>query len=305
MVKINRLLEMTICLLNKGTVTAKELADRFGVSTRTIYRDIDVLSGAGVPVYTNRGSGGGISLLDSYTLNKALISKHESESLTLALKTLKATKYPEIDAVLEKIGAVFKNSASDWVDIDFSFWGSSPNEKNKFIDIKMAILERKIISFTYVNAEGGRSSRSIEPIQLIFKSRAWYLRGYCTLRKDFRTFRISRMKNLLVTGETFARKRPEAHEKLEAEEYSRMPVDLTLEFYPQALPRIYDDFDDELITRNADGTCTVTVTFPEDEWVYGYLMSFGCYVKVVEPPHIQKIIADRMRSAMAFYEGEN
>lgn len=78
--KINRLLEITIILLNRGTVTAKELAERFEVSTRTIYRDVDVLSSAGVPVFTNKGNGGGISLLENYSLNKTIISEHESES---------------------------------------------------------------------------------------------------------------------------------------------------------------------------------------------------------------------------------
>ncbi len=90
--KINRLLGITILLLNRETVKAKELAERFGVSTRTIYRDIDVLSSAGVPVFTNKGNGGGISLLENYSLNKTLISEYESESLLLALKTLKAAK---------------------------------------------------------------------------------------------------------------------------------------------------------------------------------------------------------------------
>ncbi len=132
--KINRLLEITLILLNKSTVTARELADRFNVSTRTVYRDIDVLSTAGVPVFTNKGSGGGISLLDNYAINKALLTDHERDGLLLALKTLQATKYPEIDVILEKIGAVFKKATSiDWVQIEFSPWGSGPNEENKFI----------------------------------------------------------------------------------------------------------------------------------------------------------------------------
>lgn len=301
--KINRLLEITIRLLNKGTVTAKELADRFEVSTRTIYRDIDVLSSAGVPVYTNKGNGGGISLLENYSLNKTFISEQESESLLLALRTLQATKYPEIDTVLEKIGAVFKNAdLADWVYIDFSPWGSRPNEYNKFNDIKKAILDRRTISFDYVNAEGNRISRRIEPMKLIFKGQAWYLWGYCKIREDFRTFRISRMKNVIVTGEAFERRKPEEHGKQGSDENHRKPVHLKLKFYPQALHRLYDDFDDELIIRNADGTCTVEVTFPEDEWVYGYLMSFGCHVEVVEPEHIRQIVTDRMRKALEFYE---
>ena len=102
--KINRLLEITLVLLNKGNTTARELADRFEVSTRTIYRDIDELSAAGVPVFTNKGSGGGISLMENYVLNRSFMTEHERDSLLLALKTLQATRYPQIEAILEKIG---------------------------------------------------------------------------------------------------------------------------------------------------------------------------------------------------------
>lgn len=301
--KINRLLETTIILLNKGTATAKELADRFGVSARTIYRDIDILSSAGVPVFTNKGNGGGISLLEGYSLNKTLVSEHESESLMLALKTLQAAKYPEIDTVLDKIGAMFKNAEStDWVHIDFSPWSSSPNEYNKFIDIKKAILERKAISFDYVNTEGNRSLRRIEPMRLIFKGQAWYLWGYCKTREDFRTFRISRMKNVIVTSEAFERRKPDEYRKHGADEKSKKLVNLKLKFYPEALHRLYDDFDNELIIKNGDGTCNVSVTFPEDEWVYGYILSFGCYLEVLEPDHIREIVADRMRNTLKFYK---
>lgn len=300
--KINRLLEITIMLLNKGTVTAKELADRFEVSTRTIYRDIDVLSTAGVPVFTNKGNGGGISLLEDYSINKTLISEQESESLILALQTLQATKYPEIEGVLNKIGAVFKNvEADDWVQINFSPWGSSPNENNKFIDIKKAILGRKVISFDYVNTLGSKGSRSIEPMRLVFKGQAWYLWGYCRTKSDFRVFRISRIKNLSVSEEIFKRRKYEEAKKQPASESVRKLVQLKLKFYPEVLYRLYDDFDEEFIIRNEDGTCTLTVTFPEDEWVYGFIMSFGCYAEVLEPKHIQILIADRMKKALEFY----
>lgn len=172
--KINRLYEITTILLNKGTVTAKELADRFNVSTRTIYRDIDVLSTAGVPVYMNKGSGGGIALLENYAMNRALISEAESESLLIALKTLQATQYPQVDRALEKIGVLFKKVPDyDWVEVDFSPWGTVANEKNKFNEIKQAMLQRKVIRFAYVSGEGHRSNRLAEPVKLIFKENAW------------------------------------------------------------------------------------------------------------------------------------
>jgi predicted DNA-binding transcriptional regulator YafY len=300
--KINRLLEITIILLNRGTVTAKELAGRFGVSTRTILRDIDVLSCAGIPVFTNKGSGGGISLMENYSLNKILLSDHESESLILALKTLQATKYPEIDMILDKIGSMFKNTSSgDWVHIDFSHWGSKPNEYNKFINIKRAILERRIISFDYVNADGKRSHRTIEPMQLTFKSQAWYLWGYCKVKHGFRIFRISRIKNMEVIDQSFERRVFEDKPKEEQTQTARNMVNLKLRFSPEVIHRIYDDFDDELIIKNPDGTFDVNIAFPEDEWVYGYILSFGCFVQVMEPQHIKDTITNRMKKALEFY----
>ncbi|MGD9142787.1 MAG: HTH domain-containing protein, partial [Dehalococcoidia bacterium] len=127
--KINRLLEITLLLLNRGTVTAGELAERFGVSTRTIYRDIDDLSAVGVPVYTNKGRGGGVALLENYTFSKAMVTEQERDGLLLALKTLQATRYPDIDGIIDKIGALFKDAAAeDWVHVDFSPWGSGPDD---------------------------------------------------------------------------------------------------------------------------------------------------------------------------------
>lgn len=300
--KINRLLEITIILLNKGTITARELAQRFDVSTRTIYRDVDILSSAGVPVYTNKGNGGGISLLENYSLSKTLMTEQESESLILALKTLQAVKYPEIDTVIDKIGSVFKNINSDsWVHIDFLPWGSKPNEHNKFIDLKKAVIDRKLISFDYVGNNGVRSQRVIEPMRIVFKAQAWYLWGYCRLKEDFRVFRVSRIKNVIVKSEVFKRRQYEQETKKADPSASFKLVHLKLKVKAQVINRLYDDFDEEYFCRNADGDYIVTVDFPEDEWVYGYILSFGHFVEVLEPESIRNIIAERMKQALKYY----
>lgn len=301
--KISRLLEITLILLNKKSVTAGELAEKFEVSTRTIYRDIEELSAAGVPVYTNKGSGGGISLLENYAINRAILTEHERDSLMLALKTLQATKYPEIDTILGKIGAVFKKAAAaDWVHIEFSPWGSGPNDENKFLDIKRGILESKVVTLDYINADGILSHRSIEPMQLVFKSQAWYVWGYCHNRRDFRTFRISRIRKLAVTDKSFTRRQTGNVQEEEPPAAPQNTVTLKLRFKPEDLYRVYDDYDEERITRNPDGTYDVTVTFPEDEWVYGYIQSFGPYVEVLEPPHIRDIIQTRLKKTLKYYQ---
>jgi predicted DNA-binding transcriptional regulator YafY len=301
--QINRLFEITTILLNKRVVTAKELAERFGVSTRTIYRDIDILSTTGVPVYTNKGNGGGISLLEDYAINRALISDQERESLLLAVKTLQVTKYPELDMVLQKMGSLFKNAPNtDWVEIDFSQWGSMPNERNKFNDIKRAMLQRNVIRFDYVNAEGKRSNRLAEPQKLIFKGSAWYLIAYCQERKNHRTFRISRLKNVEVTAAIFEQKKLPEPDATDKGDFLNPFVRLKLRFQENVLNRLYDEFDDSYIIKNADGSFTVEVDFPEAEWIYSYILSFGSSVEVLKPEHVRQAIASRMRQALKFYE---
>jgi predicted DNA-binding transcriptional regulator YafY len=303
--KINRLLEITLLLLNKNNVTAKDLADRFEVSTRTIYRDIDILSSAGVPVYTNKGRGGGISLLENYTFSRALVTDQERDGLLLALKTLQATRYPDIERIINKIGALFKDAAAvDWVHVDLSPWGSGPNENNKFINARKAILESMVISFDYISAEGVKSRRSVEPMQLVFKGQAWYLWGYCRNRREFRTFRISRIRNLVITGEKYRRREIETDRRDDSLEQRRW-VTLKLRFRPEALYRLYDDYDSSRLVKNPDGTYEATMTIPEDDWVYGHILSFGNNVEVLEPPHIRHIIREKLAKTAKYYAGDS
>lgn len=301
--KLNRLLEITTILLNKKTVTASELAERFGVSTRTIYRDIDVLSASGVPVYATQGTNGGISILEDYTVSRTALSNSEKDSILFALQTLQSTRCPEIDVVLEKLGSIFTKTATDWISIDFSPWGANPNAYNKFTDIKTAIIQSKVIKLDYINAYNEKSRRSIEPLRLIFKSQAWYLWGWCLEKQDYRTFRISRIKKVEITEQTFVRSRIHIVEKTSQNHEKEKPTThIVLQFTEEALYRLCDDYDEHQIKNNGDGTYTLEMDFPEDEWVYGYILSFGTYVKVIEPVHIQNIIKERSKIINSFYE---
>jgi predicted DNA-binding transcriptional regulator YafY len=301
--KTDRLFEITTILINKGSVTAQQLAERFGVSTRTIYRDIDTLSSTGVPVYTNKGHGGGIQLLEDYTLSKALLSDSDREHLLLAIKTLQSTQYPEIDVVLEKMSALFKKLPDyDWVEIDFAPWGSLPNEQNKFNDIKRAMLQRNAIRFDYVNGEGHKSTRVAEPEKLIFKNNAWYLMAFCRQRQEHRTFRISRLKKLEVATETFARKVLLRAEEREQNVTQQPLIDLNLRCQAQVINRLYDYFDESYLTPNGDGSFSLEVSLPEGEWLNNYILSLGNLVEVIAPVHIRNIIMQRIQEMLKIYK---
>jgi predicted DNA-binding transcriptional regulator YafY len=298
--KINRLLAIVTMLLDRETVTAKELADRFEVSARTIYRDVEALSAAGVPVYTNRGNSGGISLLEDYTLNKALLSKSESEGLLLAIKAMGATNYPEADAILNKIGSIFKdNKAHDWIKVDFEGWNSKVNEQDRFSKIRDAIINKNVISFDYVNGNGEKSSRSVEPVKLIFNAYTWYLIAFCLKRNSHRMFRISRIKNVQIINQHYTEREITEYEKQVT--YNAPLVDLKLRCDGKILSRLYDTFDGECISKNDDDSYDLIVTLPEEEWLYGYILSFGSYAEVLEPEHIREIIKTRAKEILEKY----
>ena len=284
--KINRLIEIITILLNRRAVTAKELADRFEVSTRTIYRDVEVLSSAGVPIYTDKGKGGGISLLEEYTLNKTMLSKSESDSLILALKAMGATDYPETNALLEKIGSIFKgNTAHDWIEVEFESWSSKVNEDNKFSKIRDAIINSVVINFDYYNGNGDKSNRNVEPVKLMFNAYTWYLVAYCHIRCEHRMFRLSRIKNVKLTAEHFQKRTITEEEK----QVRHAPlVELKLRCDEKVLNRLYDTFDEQFISSNNDGSYDVTIEIPEDDWIYGYVLSFGSHAEVIEPEHIRE-----------------
>ncbi|AVD36181.1 helix-turn-helix transcriptional regulator [Clostridioides difficile] len=300
--KINRLTEIIVILLNKKLVTAKELADRFEVSTRTIYRDIETLSMSGVPVYMMKGKGGGISLIEEYSIDKAILSKKDKESLIVALKTLQATKYPEINSVVNKIGSIFgEQNFSNWIEIDFTEWGSNFNEDDKFTKIKEAILRRNIINFNYVNSLSSQTNRTVEPLKLMYKSKTWYLYGFCKLKDDFRIFRISRIRNLSIKEEVFSRKVIEEVCLNDSKVIKENTITLKLRFKEKMLFRVFDDFNKDLITKNEDNTYDVITEFPIGEWIYGYILSFGDNVEVLEPKDVRDNVITRLKELSKIY----
>ncbi|MCI9275896.1 MAG: HTH domain-containing protein [Clostridia bacterium] len=160
----NRLFEIIYILMQKRKITAKELADRFEVSTRTIYRDIETLSRANIPIYASKGKDGGIGLLDEYVLNKTILSEEEQNQILFALQGMEEAKGQDEKDILNKLSALFNKKVNDWIKIDFSNWSDAKEER--FEIIKSAILNKRLIQFTYYNSNGEESKRIVEPLQI-------------------------------------------------------------------------------------------------------------------------------------------
>lgn len=292
--QINRLFGIIYLLMDKQTLTCKQLAGHFEVSIRTIQRDLDILSGAGIPIYTNRGKGGGIRLLDDFVLNKSILSEQEQNEILISMQSLNAARYPSTQQVLDKLCALFNKSNTNWIEVDFSHWGSDGSERNKFNLLRNAIINNTTISFCYFNSNGEKIDRTVEPFKLLFKGQSWYLLGFCRVRNDYRMFKIRRMKDLAINDETFQKDASVDVPNLEEGTEPPPTVTLTLKIDECLAYRVYDEFDETSITKNPDGTFNATFSVPEDEWVYSYILSYGPGAEVIKPGRIRKIITQRL-----------
>jgi predicted DNA-binding transcriptional regulator YafY len=288
-------------LLNKNSITAQELAKHFEVSVRTIYRDIDVLALAQIPIYTTQGKGGGIALLDSYVLNKSMLTDHEQTEILFALQSLTATQNPEINTILAKLSGFFNKNKDNWIEVDFSSWGNK-NQSEQFTVLKNAIVDQKIIIFKYFNSRGEESQRKVEPIKLLFKSSAWYLQGFCLNRREQRTFKISRMSDIKTTEEPFEVEIKSGDDKTLTGDPAANQIEVCLKFSKDGAHRAFDVFDRETITKNADGAFTVNALLPRGEWLINFIFSFGPAVEVIEPASIRTAVIKKLEENMKIYK---
>lgn len=292
----NRLFEIVYILMQKRKTTAKELANRFEVSTRTIYRDIETLSRANIPIYASKGKDGGIGLLDEYVLNKTILSEEEQNQILFALQGMKKVKGQDEKDILEKLSILFNKKINDWIRIDFSNWGYSKEEQ--FDIIKSAILNKQLLQFTYYNSNGEESKRIVEPLQIWFKDKSWYLISYCRNKEDYRIFKISRIKEIKKLQEHFKRDLPKEQKE---EKYNFKSILLELEISKEMAYRVYDEFENNEISKKEDGNFIVKVEYTENEWIYGYILSFGEHIKVIAPNRVKNTIKDKLEKTLKNY----
>ena len=294
--KINRLFEIVYILLNEKNVTAKKLSTHFEVSARTILRDVDTLAESGIPIYTTRGKGGGISILDNHILNKTTLSEEEQDQLLFALQSLSATQDINTKSFSSRLQSLFGKNDTSWIEVDFSRWGNGYTDKIKFELLKNAIIKKIAITFKYFNSYGETKLYTVYPLKLVFKSKAWYIQGFCLPKEAYRTFKITRMQNINITDKTFLDRIFDIP-KIESFEYlTSQFVDLKLLFSPSAAYRIYDEFSEKDILKTENGTFSISTKMPNDHWLYSYILSFGELVEVIEPEIVRK---ETMRLAKA------
>lgn len=294
----SRLFQIVYYLLDKGQTTAPELAKKFEVSVRTIYRDIDALSGAGIPIYAEAGRNGGIHLMNDFILDKAVLSEEEKQEILTALQSINSTKNISSHRTLQKLSAIFNLSSDNWIEVDFSRWGNKGTDNEKFELLKSAVIHQKCVNITYANSYGIISERIVQPLKMAYKSMSWYLKAYCTEKQDYRIFKLTRIIDLKILTEGFCKSSfPESDETL------GQPYNTIVLHFPKNMSyRVYDEFDKTQVSKKENGDLIVSVEMPEDEWLIGYLLSFGTQVDIIEPAYLKDIVAEQAKKIYEKYK---
>jgi predicted DNA-binding transcriptional regulator YafY len=291
----SRLFKIVYYLLDKGKVTAPELAEKFEVSTRTIYRDIDALSGAGIPIYAETGRNGGIYLMNGFVLDKVVLSEEEKQEILTALQSINTIQSVNNSQTLQKLSAMFNINSENWLEVDFSRWGDKEYDNEKFELLKSAVVHCRNIKIHYAGSYGVTGERIVQPLKLVYKSKAWYLKAFCTEKQDFRIFKLNRILDLEVLNESFQHRNFPETANTSNEEYNQ----IILRFPQEMAYRVYDEFDKTQVQQDENGGLTVYANMPEDAWLTGFLLSFGTQVDIISPVYLKEAIA---KQAKLIYE---
>ncbi|MFI3622997.1 YafY family protein [Vagococcus fluvialis] len=306
MMKIERLMYILVTLLSQKYLKASEVAQMYQVSSRTIYRDIDTLSLAGIPIYSKQGTDGGFYIDENYKLNSLLFSDMEKKMLQeLSLSLATSYKSPKLDELSKKMSyLVEKNKSVSPYFFDLTLWKTN----QPFLEeIEEAMENNQVIEFEYTTFNGESSVRKVEPINLVFKSSVWYIYAFCRLRQEPRLFRVSRIRQVRQMEETFDPKKHTALSKETLEDFytglskTIEMIPIVLEFKQEAKAKVYDSFLEKDITEYPE-KIIVSKEMPKERWLVEMLMSFGGLVKVISPEFLQKEIIEEAQIILKQYD---
>lgn len=308
--KIDRIVSIIMILQNKERIGAQELADKFEVSPRTIYRDIETISVAGIPVRSIPGMGGGFEIMPKYKLDRKVFSAADLSSILMGLTNISnMMQGNELVNTLAKVRSFIPADTAKDIEvkanqiyIDLSPWMGNQNIQPYLEMIKTALQQSRLLTFEYADRYGNKTIRTAEPYQLVLKSGYWYWQEYCHKRNDFRLFKLSRMSNLQVQEEFFA---PRDYQKPQldfTDILATMQKTIKIRIHKSVMDRVLDYCTCEHFSPDGDDHYIVHFPFIENEYHYNILFSFGNKCECLEPLHVRTEIKRRIHDIVALYE---
>lgn len=307
--KIQRLIAILTVLLQTDNVPAPRLAEKFGVSVRTIYRDVQALESAGIPIVTTPGLHGGIGILEQYKINKKLFTSQDISTLLTGLHTVSGSlSGGSLNQTLEKIRALIPEDQVRAIEldarklyIDMTPWQQNPRMVTHLATLQQALDKGRLLQFAYQTLKQEQSLRTVEPHQLVLKENQWYLRGFCRDRGDFRVFKLRRMANVRMLDEGFEPREFPARLNDFKDWFHERMIAIELLVDPALREAMLDRCREEDITPWPDGRLHIRLNFVESELGYGYLMQLGEKCECVAPAHVRAELVRRIDALRRVY----
>ncbi|MGL9730114.1 helix-turn-helix transcriptional regulator [Enterococcus sp. DIV0756] len=308
--KMDRLLSITMLLLDKKRIGAKELAEKFEVSPRTIYRDIDTLNLAGIPIRSTSGVGGGFEIMENYKMDKKVFSAADLSAILTSLTGFSnMMQGKELASALAKVKSFIPADRAKEIetkinqfDLDLRPWLGNRNIQRYIETTKTALQENRLLTFDYSDQHGNSTSRMIEPYQLVLKNSQWYLQGYCLNRNDFRLFKLNRMTNLQIKKEQFS---PRQYQKPQLDftnMLDTLQTNIKLRIHREVMDMVLDYCSFEHFIPDGNEHYLVDFPFIENDYYYNVLFSFGNKCECLEPSHVRTEMKRKIKEIAALYE---
>lgn len=308
--KVERLISIIMILLDKERISAQKLADMFEVSLRTIYRDIDAIDMAGIPVRSTSGVGGGFEIMSNYKIDRKFFSTSDLSAILMGLSSLSnMIRGDELINALAKVKSFIPAERAKDIElranqlyIDLSPWMGNRDIQPYLAIIKTALQESKLLSFEYADRYGNKTARTAEPYQLVLKSSHWYWQAYCLKRNDFRLFRLSRTSNLQIQEELFM---PREYQKPQLDFTDRlatMQTNINIRIHQSVMDRVLDYCTYEHFSPDGDEHYIVSFPFIENDYYYNILFGFGDKCECLDPLHIRTEMKRRIHDIATIYE---
>lgn len=305
--RVDRLLSMLLIISGKGTVTGKELAEHFEVSLRTIYRDIEKLGEAGIPIASSGGKGGGYYIMDSYNISNLFLNRDEAHTFVAVMKNLRGLfgRNEAFNDILLKVEHTYKQESNkDKLTLDLSHFSMEQEMKEYMGIISHAITDHRLLVFHYINRDMEYLERTVEPSWIDFRHGDWYVIGFCRVRQDYRRFKLVRIKQLKL-GPPFVKRELSKDQITEVIEHSycQREINVVLRFTPRIGEQLPEYFQQEKISRGEDGFYLVSDMFPYEEGLLKFILSFGKECELLEPRELRAELQQYLQNMLLPYNG--
>ncbi len=306
--KYEIMIKILFLLLARGKVTSKYIADRFDISVRTALRYLDAISLAGIPLISEPGRNGGYYISETYRLPASFLTKNEFNRVIATLSSCnEQLGNTELNSAIEKLSAINKDGAN--VDftygnliIDGSSWSGSDNTKSILSLINLAIEEGFIIKIKYMDKQGVETVREIEPHVVILKQGAWYVYAYCTLRKDFRMFKLARIMYADKTEKSFVKRNNDFGPDKLVDWFGKLPTEfIDLEVDKSAKADVEEWLGVDSVYKTTPTKLYVSAKLPYDNWLISRILGFGNKIKVLSPEKLKSDVKNAATEVSNLY----